>query len=120
MTGTKPNADRVGFTALMLPLAAMALYALSVISLFAGFPMLGLVSMGIGILLLLLSIPINATLVFLGRRTYPHRRVQALVGLLVGIMLSVALLVAMRAAHLKKEAISQQFRESEVEKGNPD
>lgn len=119
MTGTKPNADRVGFTALMLPLAAVALYALSVIPIFAGFPMLGLVLMGISILLLFLSIPINATLVFLGRRTHPPRRVQALVGLLVGIMLSVALFAALRVVHLKSEAILQQLREADT-KGNAD
>jgi hypothetical protein len=45
--------------------------------------------------------------------------VRALVGLLVGIILSVALLGAMRVAHLKKEAVLQQFRDSKVGR-NPD
>jgi hypothetical protein len=119
MAGTQPNADRIGFIALMLPLAAVSSYALSFIPIFAGLPMLGLALMGIGILLLFLSIPINATLIFFGRRIHSHRRVQALVGLLVGIMLSVALWGAMRVAHLKKEGIAQQFRESNA-KGNFD
>ena len=119
MTGTKLNADRSGFMAMMSPLAAMALYALAVIPIFAGLSMLGFVLMLGSILVLLLSIPVNATLAFLSRRAHRQRFVQALVGLVVGILLSVALFGAMRIVHLKKEAILQQLREADA-RGNAD
>jgi hypothetical protein len=114
MTGTKPPADRIGFMAMMLPLAAMALYALGMIPIFAGFPMLGFVLMVVSILVLLLSIPINATLAFLSRRAHRQRFVQALVGLVTGILISVALFGAMRVAHLKRDALLQQLREGKA------
>ena len=118
MTGTKPPADRIGFMAMMLPLAAMALYALGMIPILAGFPMLGFVLMVVSILVLLLSIPINATLAFLSRRAHRQRFVQALVGLVTGILISVALFGAMRVAHLKRDALLQQLREAKAVGGS--
>ena len=119
MTGTKPRADRIGFMAMMLPVAAIALYALSVIPIFAGFPILGSVLMVGSTLVLLLSIPVNATLAFLNRRAHRQRFVQALVGLASGTILSVALFGAMRVAHLKREVLLLQLREAETQ-GNAD
>jgi hypothetical protein len=118
MTRTNTSADRMGFMAMMLPVAALALYALAVLPILAGFPRMGFASMMGSILLLLLSIPLNAILAYLSRRIHRPRFVQALVGLVSGILLSAALLAAMRIVHLKKEAALQQLLEAEAGGGN--
>jgi hypothetical protein len=113
MTGTNLSADRMGFLAMMSPVAAIVGYALATV-VFAGFPTFGFVLMVSSILVLLLSIPINAALCFRSRRVHRQRAVQALVGVVAGILLSAALFAAMRVVHLKNEAVLQQLRESQA------
>ena len=105
------NADRMGFLAMMSPVAALALYALATVMIVAGISTSAFVLMASSLRVLLLSIPINAMVALLSRKTHRPRFVQALVGLVAGTILSLTLFAAMRVIHLKSEAVSQQLRE---------
>lgn len=114
------NHDRLGWIALLFPLAALGLAVLLPIPLLSvGWDWAALLSWAVGCLALPASVVLAIIVAVRSWRDRPSRRNRALGGLVLGLLLSALCVLALIELNRKSAAMERFLEEATLEKKSP-